>query len=204
MARKKGASPTSLRSIRLTEKPALPDSAVQCDVLAAGYRPWRWPKKSLQKCRWRRRHLPAQASGKIKRRAGGAYGRRQREEQVENRYLAAVPACGQQNRRNGHAVRHLVNDDGEKYDRTQLRQNQTRAESNSVQKTVKGDAEESPGSPFDGYRSRAPRRHGRRQTAPWRISRESRLTRANPYCRKELCRSRAACEKRPRPEARRH
>src|SRR5206468_7464452 len=70
VARKKEVCPTSLRSIRLTGKPALPDSAVQCDVLAAGYRPWRWPKKSLQKCRWRRRHLPAQASGKIKRRAG--------------------------------------------------------------------------------------------------------------------------------------
>jgi hypothetical protein len=36
-----------------------------------------------------------------------------------------------------------VNNNCEKYDRTQLRQNQTRAESNSVQKTVKGDAEES-------------------------------------------------------------
>ena len=36
-----------------------------------------------------------------------------------------------------------MNDDGKKYDRTQLRQDQTRAERNSVQKTVKGDAEES-------------------------------------------------------------
>jgi hypothetical protein len=36
-----------------------------------------------------------------------------------------------------------VNNNCEKYDRTQLRQNQTCAESNSVQKTVKGDAEES-------------------------------------------------------------
>jgi hypothetical protein len=57
--------------------------------------------------------------------------------------FAPVPSCGQQDRRNGHAVRHLVNNNCEKYDRTQLRQNQTRAESNSVQKTVKGDAEES-------------------------------------------------------------
>ena len=36
-----------------------------------------------------------------------------------------------------------MNDNGKKDDRTQLRQNQTRAERNSVQKTVKGDAEKS-------------------------------------------------------------
>jgi len=83
------------------------------------------------------------ATANILPQAHRAYRRRQRKEQVDNLYLAAIPSCGQQNRRNGHAVRHLVNHNCEKYDRAQLRQNQTCAESNSVQKTVKGDAEES-------------------------------------------------------------